>query len=143
MITVERSIQVDRPQETVWAYSSDPARFPEWCGNIASVQMTSKGSLGVGTTLVIAEKFMGRVLNSDVQITTWEPGRVLSYKTTSGTVPHQYFQTLEAMCDGTRVTIRVDAEPEGFLKLAQGMVKRELGGQIEADLNRLQATLEG
>ena len=43
MEPVVSSIDIDRPPDEVFAYATDPARFPEWQTDIASVEVDGAG----------------------------------------------------------------------------------------------------
>jgi hypothetical protein len=58
-------------------------------------------------------------------------------------VPYEVTATFEDSGGGTKMTTRVDGEPTGFFKIAEGMVKGQLEKSLEEDSRRLKGILEG
>jgi hypothetical protein len=66
----------------------------------------------------------------------------VSFKVTSGPVPAEFTNTLEAQGDGTLLTFGSQAELGGFFKLAEGLIGKQLEKQVDSDLSALKLFME-
>ncbi len=87
-------------------------------------------------------KFLGRRMESEVEVTAYEPDRRFALKVVSGPVPFTYEQTLEPSDGGTAVKVLLEGEPGGFFKLAEPLVERAVRRQVQADFEQLKDILE-
>jgi carbon monoxide dehydrogenase subunit G len=78
-----------------------------------------------------------------LELTAFEPNARWAAKVVKGPVPYEVSIQFEPSDGGTRLTTRVDGEPTGFFKVAEGMVKGQLEKSIEEDIKRLKGILEG
>jgi hypothetical protein len=143
MIKVEHSVVISRPVSEVLAFVTDPANETKWQEGVVSASVTSAGGLGVGSEAAETRKFMGRDMVSKLKVTVYEANKKFVFKVADGPVPFEMSQTYESTGDGTKISIVIEGEPGGFFKLAEGMVKKQLGTQIVADFERAKKILEG
>ncbi|NIN67786.1 MAG: hypothetical protein GTO63_24390 [Anaerolineae bacterium] len=105
--------------------------------------MTSEGPLGVGSRYTYVAQMLGRRLETAGEITEHEAPNKHGWKATSGPVPE--FQggfLFEALNGRTKVTMLVEGEPGGFVKLAEPLAIRMVRRQLEASLSNLRDLLE-
>ena len=141
MITVERSIQIDKPAADVFAYASNSDNATKWQGGVESVEVDGDGNL-VGGKYTEVRKFLGREMRTTLEVTVYEPNTKWAAKAITGPVPYEVTMTLEGAEGGTRVTTHIDGEPTGFFKMAQGAVQSQLDKSLEEDLQRLKEQVE-
>jgi len=141
MITVERSVQIDKSAADVFAYASNYDNATKWQGGVESVEADGDGNQ-VGGKYTEVRKFLGREMRTTLEVTAYEPNVKWSAKTITGPVPYEVTMTLEAAGDGTKVTTHIDGEPTGFFKMAQGAVQGQLEKSLEGDLQRLKEQVE-
>jgi len=141
MITVERSIQIDKPAADIFAYASNYDNATQWQGGVESVEVEGGGSQ-VGGKYTEVRKFLGREMRTTLEVTAYEPGVKWAAKTITGPVPYEVTMTLESAGGGTKVTTHIDGEPTGFFKMAQGAVQSQLEKSLEGDLQRLKEQVE-
>ena len=72
MITVERSIQIDKPAADVFAYSSNYDNATKWQGGVESVEVDGNGNQ-VGGKYIEVRKFLGREMRTTLEVTAYEP----------------------------------------------------------------------
>jgi carbon monoxide dehydrogenase subunit G len=142
MYKFEKSIMINRPQQEVFDYITDPAKSAEWQSGVSSGEWTSDGPPGVGSTFRTSARYLGRNMDSELEITHWDPPNRVSFKVASGPVPAEFTNTLEAQDDGTLMSLTAQAEFGGFFKLAEGLAGRQLEKQIDSDLSALKLLLE-
>ncbi len=142
MITFETSIFINRPQQEVFDYVSEPANNTQWQSTIESSEWTSEGPIAVGSTLHVVTRFLGRKIESTSELTVWDSPNQFSIKTASGPIPFEGTNRFESKENGTQVTVSGKAEPGGFFKLTGGLFAKQLQKQIETDLSALKLILE-
>ena len=79
MAIIEVSIGIQASPAQVWAYMADIPRHPQWMTGIHSLEMTSAGTQGVGTSFRAVSRgpLHTRVVD-DMVCTEWTEGEVLS-----------------------------------------------------------------
>jgi uncharacterized protein YndB with AHSA1/START domain len=140
MIRVEHSLVVNRTPEEVFAYATDPSKLPEW--QSTALEARSEGPMQQGTRVTEVRKFLGRRMESEVEVTAYEPDRRFALKVVSGPVPFTFEQTLEPAGGGTAVKVVLEGEPGGFFKLAEPLVERAVRRQVRTDYEQLKDILE-
>ena len=142
MINFEKSLFINRPQQEVFDYLSNPANDAQWQSSTEVSEWTSEGPPGVGSTQRSVIKLLGRKIDSSLEVTTWDPPQQLGFKVVSGPIPFEGTLKLESQENGTQVTQTVQAEPGGFFKIAEGLVSKQIEKQISTDFDALKLQLE-
>ncbi|MCH7611644.1 MAG: SRPBCC family protein [Chloroflexi bacterium] len=142
MFTFEKSIFINRPQQEVFDFVTDPANDAQWQGSTEVAEWTSQGPPGVGSTQRSVFRFWGRKIDSTLEVTIWDPPNQLGRKVVSGPVPFEGTIKLESQENGTQLTLVGEAEIGGFFKIAEGLVRKQLEKQLDTELNALKLLLE-
>ena len=143
MIKVELSVVINRPVAEVFAFVTDPANSAKWQEGLVESRLTSSGPMGVGAEITDVRKFLGRDMDSKLEVTEFVPNKKFSEKVVSGPLKFEISQSFEPSGEGTKVSLIAQGEPGGFFKLAEGMVQKQLQTQLEGDSQRLKKALEG
>ena len=141
MITVERSVVINKPVAEVFAYASDVANDPKWEGGVESVIWEGPANV-VGSKYKEVRKFMGQEMKSMLEMTSFVANTKIAAKVIQGPVPFEFTVTFEASGSGTKMTTHVEGEPKGFFKVAEGALRGQLEKSLEEDGKRLKAILE-
>jgi uncharacterized membrane protein len=142
MKRIEASIVVNQPVEEVFAYMSNPENDSQWQSAVLESGFLGEGPMAVGAKTREVRKFMGQRMESEAEITAYEPNVKVAFKSTSGPVQYEIWTTFETMDAGTKLTIVAEADTGGFFKLAEGLVVRQFEKELRADLARLKDILE-
>lgn len=142
MFTFETSVFVNRPQQEVYDFVSNPANDSQWQSGSVSAEWTSDGPVGIGSTQRAINRFLGRDIESTAEIKSWDPPNQYALKVVSGPIPFEATVNFESKDNGTQITYSGQAEAGGFFKLAEGLVGKQLNKQIELDANALKIVLE-
>jgi len=142
MVTIEASIDIQRPVEAVFAFVSDGRNNPQWQGAFKEVQVTPDGPPTVGTRMKGVASFLGVKLEPTAEITALEPNRSFSFKGTSGPASIEGTYRFEAAGEGTRISSTFQVEPGGLFKVAGPVFASQFKKQTDTDLQRLKALLE-
>ena len=143
MARAEASVVIKRPAAAIFAFLTDIEKGTQWQASVIEASKTSEGPMGVGATGREVRRFMGRQMESTFEVTEFEPDRKMSFKSTSGPIAMRGRYILEPAVGGTRLSIVVDGELDGLLKLAEPMVVQSVKRQLDADFGTLKELLEG
>jgi carbon monoxide dehydrogenase subunit G len=141
VVRAEESIFVERPVDEVFAYLTDLERVPEWQTNVLFIQLQS-GSLRPGAKLVELRKFLGRKVESVVEVTEYEPPTRYTIKVQSGPIPFEISNVLSDAGSGTRIDAVVDGEPGRFFGLVEWRVVKAVERELWNSLATLKDILE-
>jgi carbon monoxide dehydrogenase subunit G len=139
VVRAEESIFVERPIEEVFAYLTDLERVPEWQTNVLFLQLQGPGGLRTGARLVELRKFLGRKVESVVEVTEYQPPHRYTIKVQSGPIPFEISNVLSESGGGTRIDAAVEGEPGRFF----GLVEWRVVKAVERELWNSLATLKG
>ncbi len=143
MSHIEKSIQIHCALEQAFAFGTDLSKAAAWQEGILEAKVTSAGEWGAGTTYSWNQKAMGQVMETRGEVTVWNPPSAYEWKATKSPFPLAGGMKFQADGGGTLVTMFFDAEPAGFLKLAEGMIRSQMEKQLEDNLQALKKLLEG
>ena len=142
MFTFEHSIFINRPQEEIFDFVSDPANDPQWRPAVELSEWSSECPPGVGSTLHNVTKFMGRKLETTSEIMIWDPPNQIGINVVDAPVPYEFTFSLEARKDGTQFTGNFQGELGGLFSLAEGLVARQAEKEIVSNLDALKGVME-
>ncbi len=142
MVTVGKELVINRTQQDVFDFMSDPANASQWQSSNVSAEWTTEEPIGVGSTQHSVSRLLGRKIDSTMELTTWDPPNRYSFKVVSGPIPFEANIEFVPEEDGTKVTFRGNAEVGGFFKIAEGLVGKQFQKQLDTDWDALKLILE-
>jgi carbon monoxide dehydrogenase subunit G len=137
-MTYEHELEIERPPEDVYAFLSEPENLPRWQSEVLEVRRESD------TRFREVRTFVGRRIESTLEVTAAEPGREFSLRSASGPVRFSVRHLLEPAGEG-RTRLRVVGETEGaggLFKLGGRLLRRAAERRFHEDFARLKAILE-
>jgi uncharacterized protein YndB with AHSA1/START domain len=140
-VRIEHELTIARPPSEVFAYLTDPAVLPEWQATAEEARLESE-TMGKGARLVEVRKFLGRRMESQMEVVDYEPDRRFALKVDSGPIPFVASHVLEPTNGGTRLRFVLEGEPGGFLRLADPLAERQARRQVESDFAALKDIVE-
>jgi len=146
VIRVEESIEINRPVEEVFSYTSNPENFPEWAATVREVRQDAPGGpLREGERFTATQQALGRRFEAPFEVIDYEPNRRYAHRGTGEhPVPVTMVFAYEPLSsDGTRFTPRIEAEPGGFFRLVEPVLERAIRRQMRTNLETLKDLLEG
>lgn len=87
--------------------------------------------------------FLGRRMETTVEVTEHEHDRRSAVKFVSGPIPGSGSYSVESADGGTRFTLTVQADPSGFFKLAEPVFARMMRRELSTNCEHLKDVLEG
>ena len=142
MFEINNSIFIKRPLQDVFNIITDPTKQSIWQNLAESAEWTTNGSTGVGSTMKVAARFLGRKIESVFEVTAWEPPNRVDYKYVDGPYPVEVTNTLEPQGEGTLLSSLSQGEMGSFFKLAEGLVARQLKKQLATNYESLKLMME-
>ena len=142
MAIIEESIDIKRPVDKVFAYTTDIKSWPKWFSSVIESEQTSQGQIGVGATFRLTNRGMGLKVKMTGKVTGYEPNKTWSkeFGTRSLIIKARYsFDSIEG---GTKVTLQYDMKISGFMKLFSAMFVSSTRKQMKAALKNLKSVLE-
>ncbi|NGN63528.1 SRPBCC family protein [Streptomyces sp. A7024] len=115
MPPIVNTIEIDRPPEVVFAYVTDPRRFPEWQRDVVSVRMEADAEPAVDVRFTTTRR-VGRSERIGTQrITECRPPHAWACRGIDGPVRAHATIDVEPLRDGaaSRVTFGLELEGRG------------------------------
>ncbi len=142
MITVEKSVMINKSVADVFAFVTNSDNTTKWQVGVEAVQQEEGPVNTVGSRYTEVRKFMGQEMKTTLEIATFVPNAKWGAKVVKGPVPYEMTVTFEAANGGAKMTTHIEGEPTGFFKVAQGMVSSQLEKNLEESGQKLKELLE-
>jgi uncharacterized membrane protein len=139
-IELQKTLTIDAPVQTVFAYLSDFQNFPRFMHNVRSVEPRAQGQ----THWTVAGP-AGSDLHWDCVITQYTPNEVIAWRTLEGSaIAHAGAMRFEFLDGATRLHVRMHyTPPAGALGHALArMFGADAQSKLDEDLHRLKAAIE-
>jgi uncharacterized membrane protein len=133
-VTIEESVEIEKPVEVVYTLIRDLERSPDWQETLESVDVHA------GTEV---RSFGGRRHESSFVVVEDDPPRRLVISSESGPASVRAEFDLNQAGDGTRLDFTLEIELRGVARFAAGMIKGSAQRGARDDLQRLKALAEG
>lgn len=141
-MAVERSIEIARPPEEVFAFLADARNDPRWCASVVACEQREGSGPGADARYLARHKPtpFHRVMPRSVEVVEYAPPRLLRWRQEDSNGVFHIAYELEPTGAGTRFTQRDRIEwkvPGAVGRLAERLfVRRHIGEQM-VDLKRL------
>jgi len=137
-VKYEHEVEIERSPEDVYAFISDPENLPKWQHEVMEVRRESE------TRFTEVRTFVGRRMESTLDVTAAEPAREFSLRSRMGPVHFAVRHLLEPAGEG-RTRLRILGESEGagsIFKLGGRLLRRAVQHRAREDFERLKELLE-
>jgi uncharacterized protein YndB with AHSA1/START domain len=142
MVRIEESIEIKRPVDKVFAYTTDAKNWPKWQSFMPEAQQTSQGLVNIGATFKGVSRMMGRSMKWTAIATEYESDKKWGKKISSGTLAIEEHITYNPVEGGTVFTIHYDMKAGGFLKLLSPVIANSMRKETKKSLGNLKSILE-
>ena len=128
----------------MFAYATDPARFPEWQKGVTEGHLGHPGPAEAGTRCLTTRRIGGARRTVTSEVTQLDPPRAWGVRGIDGPIRAAVDLTVEPLTDSTsRLTIAVDFEGHGIGKiLVPLLVRRQAQKEMPANLATLKGRIE-
>lgn len=142
MFTIERTIIINRPQQEVFDFASDPAHAHKWLKVVKSKNWSSESPHGVGSTQRVVARYMGRDMEATNEYTVWDPPNQNVFKTVNSPLQIEEGMKFEPTGNSTKVTWSMRLETNGIFRFFEGLFKRQAESQAVTNMETLKLLLE-
>jgi uncharacterized membrane protein len=142
MTKIEESIEIKRPVEKVFAYTTDAKNWPKWQSFILEAEQTSQGPMNVGTTFKGVSRMMGRSMKWTAIATEYESNKKWGKNITCGSMAIEEHVIYNPVKGGTTFTIVYDMKAGGLLKLLSPVMARSMRKETKKSFGNLKSILE-
>ena len=142
MINLDLSTLVDRPVTDVFAFVSNLNNMSKWNSAVVSLEQITPGDMSVGTRFKSIGEMMGRRIEGEVQVTSYESDSKTGFQMNAGPMQMNITISFKTIGTGTKVSLNAQGNPAGVFKLAEGMLQGRVKSMMEENLARLKSILE-
>jgi uncharacterized protein YndB with AHSA1/START domain len=117
------SVFINRSQQDVFDFLSDPANLSKWNSTFESAEWTSSAAPGSGSTYRVSAKILGAKKEGLFEIVQWDRPNCYSYQMNQRAFPLEQMVsaiTLQPQNNGTHVTFESQYELASILNFAEG-----------------------
>ena len=149
MAPIVISAEIDRPAAQVFAYATDPARFPEWQKGVVDGHMDGPGNgtqtPAVGAKCVTTRRIGGANRASTSELVHIDPPKTWGVRGTDGPIRAAVEVLVEPVTGSrSRLTISVDFTGHGIGKILVPLMvrpeaRKEMPGNLAALKQRMEA----
>ena len=139
------SVFINRSQQDVFDFLSDPANLSKWDSDFESAEWTSSDAPGIGSTYRASGRRLGSEKDGFFEIIQWDRPNRYSYKVTERMFLFERAETaitLKPKDNGTEATCEYQFEIVGRLKFTEGLVAKMGKKRIEGNLDTAKCLLE-
>ncbi|MPZ86065.1 MAG: SRPBCC family protein [Actinophytocola sp.] len=144
MPPIESTIDIACPADVVFAYATDPTRFPEWQKDVVRVRLAAGRPSTVGSTFTTT-RWIGRTERTTTQeITEVVPPRRWAARGVDGPIRPSASITVDELDGGStsRVTFTLDFEGHGIGVPLVPLVRRQAQKAAPGSYRNLKERLE-
>ena len=143
MIRTELSTLIDRPARVVFDYVVDFETLPRYDEFVISVQKTSDGPVGVGSTWTHERRQGPQTIVAPIELVECEPNRRFVMVSGAGGFEVRSTMTfVEASAGSTRVTEVLEMKTKGVTRLFEPLIRRQVPKQGAAVHERMKQVIE-
>jgi uncharacterized protein YndB with AHSA1/START domain len=141
-IDVIATTEIRRAPEDVAAFAMEAENDTRWIGGISEAHRLTPGPTAVGTRVQRVASFMGKRIDYLMEVAELEPSRKIVMRSIKSPFPMRVTYAFEPEGSGTSASVRVEGDPDGFYKLASGLMAPAVRRNLKGDLKRLKGIIE-
>jgi hypothetical protein len=142
VINLSFNAMICQPIKRVFDFISTPQNDVQWQYGILASYQTSMGSMNAGSLFGSFGHFLGRRIQSNYEITEYEPNRKYGFKSIFGPIELQTLYDFEIAEGCTQVDVFTHLTQNGFFKLPDALLAKLAKRQFKENLVALKSLLE-
>jgi len=142
MARIEESVEIRRPPDKVFAYTTDAKTWTKWQATFPEAEQTSQGPVVVGTTFKGSIHMMGLTMKWTAKATEYEANKKFGKNIACGSIANEQHNTYEPIEKGTRFTIVYNMKVGGLMMLFSPMIVCSTRKALKKALGNLKGNLE-
>jgi hypothetical protein len=140
MPNVMHAVTIEQPVEKVFAYVIDVVNHLKWQPGILDASLSPEGPVALGSLYSYTSEVMGRRLQTQLRVSTFELNKRWNVTTTGVPRPVETAYLFERDGNTTRLTISMEMNG-GYPAAAEAMVKQQMQKGLEDQANRIKTAL--
>ncbi len=141
MASVSSSVSINQPVEKVFAYVVDVNNHKAWQAGILEAVISPAGPPALGSTYQYTSDVMGRKIQTQMQISAFEPNKKWAVKTVGVPTPVETVYDFESSGAGTKLTVSMELTG-GYPKAAEAMVVQQMQKTMNEQGARIKQMVE-
>lgn len=135
-------VVINRPPHRVFDYLADPTNLPAWQPSVEEVRREWEGQPEAGLGFTEKRSFLGRQIESSVEIAIYDPPQNFTINIDSGPVSLIVEHLLRETSEGTEITVTARGRVKALPRVAGALAVRTAKRQAKQNFNRLKLILE-
>ena len=141
MASVSYSTMINKPVDKVFSYVTNAENHISWQAGIQGAALTPAGPVALGSVYHYAVEVMGRKIETQMEVSAFEPNQKWSVKTMGVPRPVETVYQFEPVGDTTKLTISMDLSG-GYPAAAEAMVKQQMEKSLTDQANNIKGFAE-
>ena len=145
MYEFTKSIFINRSQQDVFDFLSNPANMPQWQSGVEHAEWTSAGPPDTGSTYKVVVKIPGGKTEALFEIVHWDPPNGYGYKSIKIAFPVKSIElsyTLTPKENGTEVTFKAQIGAAGIIRFLENLFGKQAEKQDSGSVDTAKQLLE-
>jgi uncharacterized protein YndB with AHSA1/START domain len=135
-------VEIGRRPVEVYAFLADPSNLPQWHEEVHEIQGATGEPLTRGASFTEVRSFLGKRIESTLEVSAAQPAREFSLQSLSGPVRFSLRHLLQESDGGTLLRLEGDADPGRLFAVAGPLLRKAAERRTRTDLGRLKRVLE-
>ena len=141
MASVSSSVSINQPVDKVFAYVTSVDNHKAWQAGILDAKLTPAGPVAVGSIYHYTTEVMGRKMETQLQVSAYEPNKKWSVKTAGVPRPVETAYLFDGAGNTTKLTISMELAG-GYPAAAEAMVKQQMQKSLDEQGRRIKQVVE-
>ena len=141
MASVSSSTTVNQPVDQVFTSVISVEMQKAWQAGILDAKVTPNGPVTLGSVYHYTIEVMGRRMETQLQVSAFEPNKKWAVKTTGVPRPVETVYLFESVGAATKLTISMELSG-GYPAAAEAMVKQQMQKSLDDQGKRIKQMLE-
>lgn len=142
MPTLSSSVLINQPVAKVFNYIVSVENHKAWQAGIKDATISPAGPVALGSTYTYTTEVMGRSIQSQMQVSAFEPNKKWAVKTTGVPNSVETVYQFEDTGGATRLTLSMDVPAGAYPAAAEGMIKQQMQKSLEEQGTRIKQMVE-
>jgi carbon monoxide dehydrogenase subunit G len=142
MFTATQQSFINRPVEEVFDFIADPTNDPRWCPPVLEAEQIEGDGPSAGARYRQRVKPGPIPMTSTLELTEVRRNKFVAWQGSNGMATFHGRYEIEAVDDGTRVTMSSSLQPKGLARLLEPVLRRSSQDVAQEEFEILKQLLE-
>jgi hypothetical protein len=144
MMRYSNTRRIERPVAEVFDFAAVHCydNHPKWEDEVLEIRPITQGPIDVGSRAIMVRRDFGRTSETEYEVTAYEPDRLVAFRHNDPKMRFDIAFRFTPVGDATDLQVDVEAQPTGFLKVMEPMMRRRMPKISGRIMDRLKVLLE-